>query len=377
MKEAEIKKLETELELGRLYFEKTDFTQALEHFDFILKEGLRAEDKNIFLKAVSMALRCYVELEDDAQVLRIKDILQNSIINNQVQPTSRSFYTLALCASHKEQPKQALEYLEKALAMALATDVKEDICHSIHGLAVVYVQLGRLEDALKEIYNLKVFFQVMELPELKISSALLNGHIFLRMKDYEKATEIFWQCYEMLKDNKNYYLFISVLYALGSVYADAGNNDMARLYLSLAKRSADPINMKRGLRHIEKRLSALGVPAENKYDLIFNLMNNSVIERRKGSIDFKNQFILLDLLKLFVKTPGEVFTKETIVKTIWKQDYNPEVHDNKIYVTIKRLRQMIEPDYDKPRYIFRAKNGYYLNRNTKIHVEQQQQVVKG
>ena len=45
-------------------------------------------------------------------------------------------------------------------------------------------------------------------------------------------------------------------------------------------------------------------------------------------------------------------------------------HDNKIYVTIKRLRKLIEPDYDKPRYIFRAKNGYYLNKNTKILMEQ-------
>lgn len=376
MKESEIKKIETELELGRLYFEKTDFTQALEHFDFVLKEGLQLADKTLFLKAANRALRCYAELEDEANIVRLKDLLQDLIIKNEVQPNARTFYTLALCASYKDQHKQALEYLEKALALALASDDKEDICYSIHGLAAVYVQLGRVEDALKEIYNLKVFFQVMELPELKISNALLNGHIFRRMKDYEHALEIFWQCYEMLKDNKNYYSLFNVLYALGVVYADLGNNDMARLYLSLAKRSADPVNMRRSLRFIEEKLKALGVPAESKYDLIFNLVNNSVVERRKGSIDFKNQFILLDLLKLFLKTPGEVFTKETIVKTIWKQDYNPEVHDNKIYVTIKRLRQMIEPDYDKPRYIFRAKNGYYLNRNTKIHVENQNQGMK-
>lgn len=377
MKESEIKKIETELELGQLYFEKTDFVHALEHFEVVLKEGVKLEDKTLFLKAMNLALRLYAELENFPQIVRLKDMLQDLIINNEVQPSSRTFYTLALCSSYKDQPKQALEYLEKALALALATDEKEDICYAIHGLAAVYVQLDRPEDALKEIYNLKVFFQVLELQELKLSNLLLNGHIFRRMKDYDRAIEIFWQCYEMLKDNKNYYFFINVLYALGASYADAGNTDMARLYLSLAKRTADPVNMKRGLRHIDERLSALGVPTESKYDLIFNLVNNSVVERRKGSIDFKNQFILLDLLKLFVKTPGEVFTKETIVRTIWKQEYNPEVHDNKIYVTIKRLRQMIEPDYDKPRYIFRAKNGYYLNRNTKIHLENHNQGMKG
>jgi DNA-binding response OmpR family regulator len=55
---------------------------------------------------------------------------------------------------------------------------------------------------------------------------------------------------------------------------------------------------------------------------------------------------------------------------VWKQDYDPGIHDNKIYVTIKRLRKLIEPDYEKPRYIFRAKNGYYLNKNTKVLLEQ-------
>ena len=94
------------------------------------------------------------------------------------------------------------------------------------------------------------------------------------------------------------------------------------------------------------------------------------MERKKGKIDFKNQFILLDMLKLFLRSPGEVYSKEALVKAVWKQEYDPAVHDNKIYVTIKRLRQLIEPDFDKPKYIYRAKNGYYLNRNARISIEQ-------
>ena len=85
-----------------------------------------------------------------------------------------------------------------------------------------------------------------------------------------------------------------------------------------------------------------------------------------GKIDFKNQFILLDLLKLFISNQGQIFSKEYLVEHVWKQNYDPEVHDNKIYVTIKRLRKMIEPDYDKPKYIFRAKNGYYLSKSAKV-----------
>jgi DNA-binding response OmpR family regulator len=116
-----------------------------------------------------------------------------------------------------------------------------------------------------------------------------------------------------------------------------------------------------------KKLSDKG---ENTFDLVFDSISNSVVERKKGKIDFKNQFILLDMLKLFLRNPGEVYSKEALVKAVWRQDYDPAVHDNKIYVTIKRLRQLIEPDFDKPKYIYRAKNGYYLNRNAKISLEQ-------
>jgi DNA-binding response OmpR family regulator len=104
--------------------------------------------------------------------------------------------------------------------------------------------------------------------------------------------------------------------------------------------------------------------------MVFDLDNHAIIEKSLGKIDFKNQFILLDLLKLFISHQGQIFSKEYLVEQVWKQDYDPEVHDNKIYVTIKRLRKMIEPDYDKPKYIFRAKNGYYLSKNAKVELNE-------
>ena len=100
---------------------------------------------------------------------------------------------------------------------------------------------------------------------------------------------------------------------------------------------------------IAARIDSLG--EESEADRIAREEEKKLLERKKGKIDFKNQFILLDMLKLFLRSPGEVYSKEALVKAVWKQDYDPSVHDNKIYVTIKRLRQLIEPDFDKPKYI--------------------------
>jgi DNA-binding winged helix-turn-helix (wHTH) protein len=190
------------------------------------------------------------------------------------------------------------------------------------------------------------------------------------LKRYDEAIDIFWKAFESLKNQKNMYTYVSLLFAMAYTYAESGENDLAKTYMRLAHQMADPNNFVFLLRKITELSKKISGKNEENYDIVFSSASNSVVERKKGKIDFKNQFILLDMLKLFLRSPGEVYSKEALVKAVWKQEYDPSVHDNKIYVTIKRLRQLIEPDFDKPKYIYRAKNGYYLNRNARVSFEQ-------
>jgi DNA-binding response OmpR family regulator len=124
---------------------------------------------------------------------------------------------------------------------------------------------------------------------------------------------------------------------------------------------------------IQTELSQHSEDSKNAFDLVFQLEEHTVVEKKLGKVDFKNQFILLDLLRLFCQNQGQVYSKEFLVEQVWKQSYDPSVHDNKIYVTIKRLRKLIEPDFDKPKYIFRAKNGYFMNKSAKILLEKNEE----
>lgn len=353
-------------ELGKLYTERCDFKTAEEYFTKAAKIYLEAKDYTNYIKSNNALLRIFAEMERHQDIDQLKEQMQNLVLKEKITLDSKTYYCLGLCASYKGQQKTALEFLEKALAVALANDEKENICFAIHGIANVYYILNRYEDALKEIYNLQVFFQVLPLPELKLSSQILNGHILREMGKFEQALEIFGKCYEELREQKNLYIFICLLYAMGKTYFEAGNIELAKMYLGLAKKSADPENLKYSAGKIEKALAKMGDTSSIESDLIFDSVNKLVIEKKIGKVDFKNQFILLDLLKMFLKTPGEVYSKEAIVEKIWRQSYDPRVHDNKLYVTIKRLRKMIEPDFDKPKYIFRAKNGYYMNKNARV-----------
>lgn len=358
------------MELAKLYYERCDFGIAIEKYRQAADTAFQAGDYAKYLKCQNFLLRMYAEREDVDLINKTKEALQDLVLKEGFELNAKTYYTLGICAAYKNQFDIALDYFQKSLAIALASDQKDDICYAINGLAITYNSLDRLSEALKEIYNLQVFFQVMELRDLKLSSQMLNGNILRKMKKYDQALELFWGCYDLLREEKNLYMYLQLLYATAATYRDSGESDMARMYFKLAKKSADPANVRYLSRHIEAQLGDLGVTSQEDYDLIFESGSHSILEKKKGKVDFKNQFILLDMLRLFMKTPGQVYSKEYLVKQVWKQEYDPAVHDNKIYVTIKRLRKLIEPDYEKPRYIFRAKNGYYLNKNTKVYLDQ-------
>lgn len=360
------------LEIGELYNGRGDMDLAEGKLSEASQIYFQEKKFDRYLKCLNILLRIYAERGDNENINSTKESLQDLVLKEGFDLNAKTYYTLGVCAIHKQQFDIALEYFQKSLGICLAADDKEDMCYAINGIAVAYFMMGRYSDSLKEIYNLQVFFQVLPLMELKLSSQILNGAILRKEERYEQALEVFMDCYNTLREAKNLYMYCYLLYNIGATYHEMGNFDLSRTYLTLAKRSTDSKNFKQLAGFIDTKLEELGVRPNADYDLIFDVAKNVVMEKKKGKIDFKNQFILLDLLHLFLKTPGHIYSKETLVMKIWNQEYDPGVHDNKIYVTIKRLRQMIEPDLDKPKYIFRSKNGYFLSKSTKILLDSQQ-----
>jgi DNA-binding response OmpR family regulator len=361
------------LELGRLQCERGDFHQAEPKLNEAAQLFFAIRDFDNFLETQNLLLRIYAERDQFEQIQALKERLQDLVLKEGFQLNSKTYYTLGLAARYRNQLELALDYGQKALSLALQTDNKKDICYAIFHIAHTYSMepLNRYQDALKEIYNLQVFFQVLDLPDLRASTLMLNARIHCLLKRYDEALEVAWRAYDLLKITKNSSTSYGLLGLIGWIYSEMGDKEMARFYVGLLNKSLDPVNFVRTSRMAKALAEKLGADNQNQFDLVFNETKNAVLERKLGKIDFKNQFILLDLLKLFVQNPGIVFSKEYLVENVWRQAYDPSVHDNKIYVTIKRLRKMIEPDFDKPKYIFRAKNGYFMNKSARVHLEQQ------
>ena len=353
---------------AKLLIEAGRMDEGVAKLSFAIQLYRKEQDFDSLIQCQNALLRIYAERLEFDKINQIKEEIQDLVLKEGISLNSKTYYVLGVCAAFKDQVDLALDYFQKALTSALGKDSKEDMVYAISGVTLCYVHKGRLEDALSEIYNLRVFFEVLNLPELKLNTQIINALILRKLHRYDEALDILWTAYESLKSPKTKIYMNSVLYNIGATYFDSGNEDLAKVYLQLAKKTVDETNFKRTAQDIDRLLDRMGA-RDSEYDLIINEESQSIREKTKGSVHFKNQFILLDLLNLFVKNPGKVYSKEDLVERIWGQEYNPSVHDNKVYVTIKRLRKLIEPDYDKPHYIFRGKNGYYLNKAAKVLLE--------
>lgn len=364
-------------EIGKLYCDRGDYGLALPNLQEAAQSFLEEKNFNSFLKTQQYVLRIHAMREEYQQITQIKENLHDLVIREGFELTSKIYYVLGLCSSLKQQTDNAVEYLKKALELGMKSNNQEDMCYAILGLSICYRQQKKYEEAIKEINNLNIFLQLLNLPELKAAAATSHARIFMDLKKYEPALDILWTAYDEVKNIKQLSVALGILENIGIVLYELGQKDMAKIYLNLAAKSLDPQNNRLILKNVQKYLNDINMSTDSSNDLVFDLDNHAVIERSLGKIDFKNQFILLDLLKLFISNQGHIFSKEYLVEKVWKQAYDPSVHDNKIYVTIKRLRKMIEPDYDKPKYIFRAKNGYYLNKSAKIELSESNEARAG
>ena len=92
------------------------------------------------------------------------------------------------------------------------------------------------------------------------------------------------------------------------------------------------------------------------HDLEINTVNRSVTLAGKDVRLTAKEF---DLLQVFVNNRGKVFSRETLLESVWKYDYTGD--DRTVDVHIRRLREKIERNPAQPEFICTKWGvGYYF-----------------
>ena len=91
-------------------------------------------------------------------------------------------------------------------------------------------------------------------------------------------------------------------------------------------------------------------------DMVINLNNRSVtIGDKEVNLTAKE----FDLLHLFMSNRGKVFSRESLLETIWKYDYLGDLRTADVH--IRRLREKVEKNPAQPEFIFTKWGvGYYF-----------------
>lgn len=406
-------------DLGYMAFLNGKFKKSVPYLRESLKFFLEEKDFDLYLKCCRMLLLALHEQQELGLLKEIRDEFNDTCRKYNLQKDPRflildSFYNFY---SDKDL-KKAYSSFSEALDIALRNKnecmknkdyfgeikTKLDLMDCLYSYSVYYLNSGDNTKCRQEIDNLKVliqdFFNLKESAQIEKSKTNnsqqhqyfdkilhfvetettyvkrmeLHAEFILASieESYREADRKLWKCYETAAATNNDYFIPYVITQMSYNYYKLGEFEQSFTFLNLAEKNLDKENFRllaKRVQEIKKYLETKREDIEDSYDIIFDQEARSIFEKQKGCVSCGNQFILINLFKLFLLNPGNTYSKRYLIENIWEQEYTPSEHDNKIYVTIKRLRELIEPDINKPRYIFRNKNGYYLTDQVKVLVK--------
>ena len=284
---------------------------------------------------------------------------------------SEYFYNVGMMFTYKGLFKEACENFTLAYEKAQKENDSGLMSKSLYSISNALFQRGMVKDALVNLNRLKDLMEIIKKGYLRGSMNFLFGSIYRELGQYVLSIEHFDKAISDLQEKSCWNLLGYILLGKGITYKKMGEYQNALAFFKLSKSLAQGQNI---------RLKSLVSLQENdvndsNVDLHLDRHNRVIHEKNLGVIDFKHRFILLEILFLMAKTPGAYFDKEDLAKSIWKDEYNPLIHDKLIYTSISRLRKLIEPKgQGKRKYIQRGKDGYTFNPHAKIRFHKEKEI---
>jgi tetratricopeptide (TPR) repeat protein len=250
--------------------------------------------------------------------------------------------------------------------LAKRENAPEVLAKTLYSLASIYFHQKDSQKALEVLGELKQLLQIINKAYLRGSMNVLYGQVYSELGDFSMSNFYYKKAnfYFQVKRSWNQYGYI--LLGRANVLKKSGKPQEALTLYENALEFCEQGDFVRLKSIIKKEMDDLN---ESNVDIYLDRSNRKVYEKKLGMINFKHRFVLLEILFLLAQNPGQYYDKEVLAKEIWKEEYNPLIHDKLIYTSISRLRKLIEPKNDngeKRKYLIRGKDGYAFNPDVKI-----------
>ncbi|MBT3981836.1 MAG: tetratricopeptide repeat protein [Bacteriovoracaceae bacterium] len=360
--------------LAKLYYDKCDMEKALEYFELSKKYIILPENFFGLVKIYGFTIRIYSEkqkMENAQAQINELALLMDRAPTILPQLKSEYFFYLGALETYKKNQDKAIEYFLSAHQKSREENEPEILAKCLYSLGQSYFQKGENTKALRYLEQLRELLQILKKYYLLGSMHILLGKIYNALGQYTKSLEHFKFASFSLQKKTYWNLYGYALLGEGVVYKNMGEFNKALIYFEWGLSLFDQSNFRRLSTLIKLEIEDVN---DSNVDLYLDRNRRLVMEKSLGTIDFKHRFVLLEILFLLAQNPGIYFNKDDLAKSIWRDEYNPLIHDKLIYTSVSRLRKLIEPKDDKRKYLLRGKDGYTFNPHVKIRFNRNQEI---
>lgn len=358
--------------LAKIYYDKADLTTAKTHFLDALSKTTYPKDAFAILKIYGFLIRIHTQMLEDEKANEYMELAQDLVekfSRDLASLGAEFFYNVGMIYTYKGDFTQALENFQLSYKKAQIENEPELIAKALYSMANATYHKEKYDEALSLLDQLKELLSILNKGYLKGSMYVLYGHIYKDIAEYSLALSHYDEGLNLLSQKNCWNLFGSILLGKGVTLKKMGEFNQALSLFNLGKNSISSDYMRLKSLYDDQVADV----NDSSVDLYLDRHNRVIHEKSIGTIDFKHRFVLLEILFLLAKIPGKSFNKDDLSQMIWKEEYNPLIHDKLIYTSISRLRKLIEPKGSNRKYILRGKDGYTFNPrvNARFHKEEE------
>jgi tetratricopeptide (TPR) repeat protein len=362
--------------LAKIFYDKADFEKAEDHFRQALAKTEMPQDAFVIFKIHGFLIRIYSESLNEREAnkfIQLSSDLIEQTVASLPSLNAEYFYNVAVVNTYRGEFSEAQKNFVQAYRKAQTENEPELMAKSLYAMATNAYQMRNLPDSLTHLNQLNELLHILKKGYLKGSMHLLWGNVLREQGEYANSLLQYDLAMKLLHSKHCWNMHNYVLLNKGISLKKMGEFSKALMLFGLAQNSLDDHNFKRLQQLILMEVEDVN---DSSVDLYLDRHNRVIHEKALGVIDFKHRFVLLEILFLLAQTPGTYYNKEDLAKMIWKDEYNPLIHDKLIYTSISRLRKLIEPKGVKRQYILRGKDGYTFNPRVNARFHKENEVVK-
>ncbi|MEK6580228.1 MAG: helix-turn-helix domain-containing protein [Bdellovibrionota bacterium] len=366
--------VESWLQLAQLRCEKCELKEAQVAYGMGLEIARKRSDLRGMMEALSGLLRLAGEAQESEAVDKLAAELDRLMTRHPTQVPPMAWYCKATIARHYNEPKMAQRYLRKYLASLAEEPTPENPAEKrvrdeavAKGYALHAITLWQRGLPKRSIFLADILLKHYEHEKFRGINGmlyLLRGNIAEWQRDYPTALSWYQKAHGSFLGEHNWYYHLYVLYGYARLARLQQNYTQAYWYLDLLDKAASGPEFGLLRREILAERTRL---QQEAVDLLIDSRKCLVKTRDGGAISLRKQYVLLAILEALSVAHNRMgeegergLSKAEIIQQVWKENYLPVAHDNKLYYNINRLRKLIEPDVRKPQYLLNWKEGYRL-----------------